>query len=201
MARKSRSTMKVVLLEDIYKVGEAGEIVEVRPGYARNYLVPQGKAMFATPEVVNRLERIRQIAEEKRRAKMEEVGQIFADIKGKTVVIPAKVGPEGKLFGSVTARDIAQQIKKQLGYPEFDFHWIKLEENIRYIGSYPVELGYREGLSSSIQVEVVSEEEYSRRLAAPVEDESVIAPLEEEPAAESQKPDSGSEVEESNTFL
>jgi large subunit ribosomal protein L9 len=99
--------MDIILLENIDNVGDIGDKVAVKPGYARNYLIPQGKATIATPENLEKIEAMRAELEAKAEGELEEIQNRAAKIEGQVIKIQANAGPEGKLFGSVGTIDIA----------------------------------------------------------------------------------------------
>jgi len=144
--------MKVILKVDVEGVGSAGDIVEVSPGYARNYLIPRGLALAATSRNVKSLEK--QKAEimkkvDKERKRIEALAQRLAQTK---VVVTKQAGEKGKLFGSVTTRDIADALARE-GI-EIDRKKIVLEETIKTLGSYQVKVKLPHGIESQVQVEV-----------------------------------------------
>ncbi len=124
--------MKVILLEDVYKHGVAGEMVEVAPGYARNYLIPRRLAVKATPGALRQFQHLRKAAEVRRAERQHQYNQIAEQIASLTLTFPVKAGESGKLYGSVTPADIAGRLKEQLG----------LELDRRRVGDRPLrELG------------------------------------------------------------
>ncbi len=144
--------MKVILKVDVEGVGSAGDIVEVSPGYARNYLIPRRLALAATSRNVKSLEK--QKAEimkkvDKERKRIEALAQRLAQTK---VVVTKQAGEKGKLFGSVTTRDIADALSRE-GI-EIDRKKIVLEETIKTLGSYQVKVKLPHGIESQVQVEV-----------------------------------------------
>ncbi|UCH63319.1 MAG: 50S ribosomal protein L9 [Fidelibacterota bacterium] len=147
--------MEIILTQDIDALGEAGQIVRVSPGYARNYLFPKRLARPATPanlkkvEEESRREETRIVRERTRLAKV-------ADILGKvSVTAVVKAGEDDKVFGSVTSQSIADLLAKQ-GY-EFDRRDINLEEPLKALGQYDVEVKLGHGVSGTIKVWVVRE--------------------------------------------
>jgi large subunit ribosomal protein L9 len=129
--------MKVILTEDVLKLGDAGTIQTVKDGYARNYLIPQGLAVMATPGMVKQVEE-RQRAIAKRVAKLEDELRGLADrIDGLRVEIEARVGEQGRLYGSVTAADVAARLQELLG-EEIDRRKVDLEQPIREVGEYKI---------------------------------------------------------------
>ncbi len=144
--------MKVILKVDVEGVGYAGDVVDVSPGYARNYLIPKGLALAATSRNVKSLEKqkaeiMKRVDKEKKR--IEALAQRLAETK---VVVAKQVGEEGKLFGSVTTRDIADALAKE-GI-EIDRKKIVLDEAIKSLGTYQVKVKLPHGIETQVQVEV-----------------------------------------------
>ncbi|AMW33054.1 LSU ribosomal protein L9P [Fervidobacterium changbaicum] len=150
--------MKVVLMQDVPKLGKRGQIVSVSDGYARNFLIPKGLAKEATPEVIKELER--QKEEEKRRQEEQKKAseELLAELQKHLFKIKAKAGEGGKLFGSLTNSNIAEEIEKILGR-EFDKRWISLDTPIKSVGLYDVVVKLPGGVSGKIKVEVVRGED------------------------------------------
>jgi large subunit ribosomal protein L9 len=147
--------MKVILKEDVKNMGSMGQVIDVAAGFARNYLVPRGLAVEANVKNVKSLEHEKRVIQEKAK-KIKNKAQDFADkISGATVVVKAKAGEEGKLFGSVTTMDIAEQLKNE-GI-EIDRKKISLEEPIKRLGSYPVKVRVHPEISVEVSVQVVEE--------------------------------------------
>jgi large subunit ribosomal protein L9 len=107
--------MKVMLLKDIYKLGNAGDVKKVADGYARNYLIPQGLAMMARPGVLKQAERIREKATEERVRLNEELGEVAERLSGLELTFAVKAGETGRLYGSVTSQMIATSIEENAG--------------------------------------------------------------------------------------
>jgi large subunit ribosomal protein L9 len=147
--------MKVILKEDIKKIGSMGQTVTVADGFARNYLVPKGLAVQANIKNMKSLEHAKKVIQEKSK-KMKASVQDFADRLSKiTLVIKAKAGEEGKLFGSVTTMDIAEQLKNE-GI-EIDKKKISLDEPIKRIGTYAVSVRLHPEIDTQINLQVVEE--------------------------------------------
>lgn len=147
---------EVILREDVENLGKAGEVVSVRDGYARNYLLPQGKAYEATAASLRRLEeesrrRDRAAAREEERA--EALGR---KLEGRSVTFQMRAGEEGKLFGSVTAADIANALAAE-GL-EVDRHVIGLEEPLKQLGVFRVPIRLHTRVRPEITVWVVAQE-------------------------------------------
>ncbi len=147
--------MKVILTQTIESLGIIGSEVEVKPGYARNYLLPQQKAVLATPENRKRMERERekvelQIAKERKLA--EEMAK---RLEGVVCRIPAKVAEEDRLYGSVTGRDILEALAAQ--DIAIEKRMLLLSEPIKKLGTYSVPIRVYKGVEPTITVEVVAE--------------------------------------------
>ena len=139
--------MKVVLLKDVDKLGKAGEVVEVASGYANNFLFRRDLAVELTPENLNTLKNQQRL--------LEEAGEIKNKIADQHFTLKVKTGSQGKLYGSVTTMDIAAVLEKA-GY-KVDKRNISVEEQIKEIGEYKVEVKLHPEVNASIVVDVVSE--------------------------------------------
>lgn len=145
--------MQVILTQDVPNLGSAGELVTVRPGYGRNYLVPRGMAVSATAANVHRLEHEKRVIA-KKVAKEKAGAEALAErINVLTLQFDRQVGEEDKLFGSVTSRDISDQLKK-LGI-EIDHRWIVMEQPIKALGKYEVPVKLSAGVTANIKFFVV----------------------------------------------
>ncbi|HET8629321.1 MAG TPA: 50S ribosomal protein L9 [Thermomicrobiales bacterium] len=129
--------MKVILTQDVEQLGTAGTLHEVKPGYARNYLIPKGLAQAATPGAIKQVE-IRQAAEQRRIAKLEAEQQSLADrLDGMRLEFVARAGAQGRLFGSVTGADIAERLTQEVGQ-EIDRRKVDLPHGIHETGEFAV---------------------------------------------------------------
>lgn len=108
--------MKVLLIKDVYKLGRAGDVKRVADGYGRNYLIPQGLAVPATEGALKQAERIRQKAAAQRAILNEEMAAVAEKLQGLTLVFAARAGETGKLYGSITAQDVAETLQEKVGY-------------------------------------------------------------------------------------
>ncbi len=108
--------MKVLLIKDVYKLGRAGDVKKVADGYGRNYLLPQGLAVLATPGALKQIERIRSQAEIRRASLNEELKGLAEQINGVTLTFAAKAGETGKLYGSITTQDVATALQEKTRY-------------------------------------------------------------------------------------
>ncbi len=145
--------MEVILKETIDTLGEEGDIVNVKPGYARNYLIPMQKAVFSTKANLLIFEQERSAIEARKAKQREEADAMAKKLAGATVIIEQMVGEENKLYGSVTSADIAEKLNS-LGI-EVDKKKILLDEPIRTIGEtmVPIKIAYQ--TSAEVKVEVV----------------------------------------------
>ena len=149
--------MKVVLLEDVEKLGKKFEVKEVSDGYARNYLIPKGLAKPATKEVLEWVKIQKEIKEKRAEQELKKVQAMATKVDGQEVVIPVKVGEEGQLYESVGAQKIWEELKK-LGFG-LKKSQIELEKPIKELGEFPVKVKFDHNLEAEIKVIVVEEEE------------------------------------------
>ena len=146
--------MKIILQQDIKNVGKEGEIVNVADGYARNYLFPRKLAIEAAGGALKNVQ-MRQALEERRGEKLKaQADQAAGKIEGKSVQITAKAGSGNRLYGSITAQDIADAIKENLGVT-VDKRKIHLADPIKAMGTYTVPVKLHRDISVSLNVEVV----------------------------------------------
>ncbi|PZR16135.1 MAG: 50S ribosomal protein L9 [Archangium gephyra] len=147
--------MKVILREDVYNLGKSGELVSVKEGYARNYLLPRNLAMLASNANVRQLEHEKQVIE-LRQQKLKGAAQEEAKkLSGIKVTIKRKVGEQDKLFGSVTALDIAEAIAA--AGQKVDRRHIHLPEPIKAVGTFPVEIRLHRDVVATLNVNVEGE--------------------------------------------
>lgn len=147
--------MKVILKEDVKNLGVAGSIVNVADGFARNYLIPRNLAMEANTKNLKVLEQERKKIEEAARKAKESATEIANRLSSITVQIQAKAGEEGKLFGSITNADISEALKKE-GF-DVERKKIILEEPIKRIGLYTVNVKVHQDIIVPVNINVVSE--------------------------------------------
>ena len=148
--------MKVILLADVKGTGKKNEVAEVSEGYARNFLFPRKLAVEATAAQLNSI-RLKQDAQAHRKQQEKQDAQALAQkMEGKRVKIAARVGKDGRLFGSITAKEIAQAMQQQLGM-EVDRRKVELAEPIRALGSVQVLVRYYPEITFNIMVDVVGE--------------------------------------------
>jgi large subunit ribosomal protein L9 len=148
--------MQVILRERLENLGDAGEIVDVKPGYGRNYLIPKGLAYEASPANVRRMEAERAAQGRKEAETLSEARQQAGAIEGVSLTFNARAGQEGKLFGSITSGDIADKLAEQ-GI-QIDRRQIELEEPIKSLGVHSVPVRLHSQVRPEIKVWVIAEE-------------------------------------------
>ena len=145
--------MKVILLEDVKKLGKAGEIVKVSDGYARNMLLPKQLAKEATAGNIKALEKKKAELEAELAKEKEEAEKIRKLLQGKVVHLKSKGGDGGRLFGAVTNVDVSAAIKDQFGI-EIDRKKIRIPEPIKTVGDHAAEIRLFTGISATVKVKV-----------------------------------------------
>jgi large subunit ribosomal protein L9 len=147
---------QAILLKDVEGLGDAGSVVDVSPGYLRNYLAPRKLAQAATDASIAAAQRQREHAE-KAAQEQEERSQETAALLAKTVLtISHRAGDDGRLFGSVTAKEIVDAVRQARGL-RIDRRKVRLEEPIRELGTHMVEIEVAEGVTTSVKTMVVEE--------------------------------------------
>ena len=147
--------MKVILQKDIHNLGDAGDVKNVADGYARNFLLPKKLVIpynESSKKAIDHQKQVIKVKKDKRRKESEKTAQAFS---GLTLTIKAKVGEEDKLFGSITAIDIAKQLK-EAGF-DIDKRRIHLDEQIKTLGEHSVSIKLEEGLTAQVKVIVEKE--------------------------------------------
>ena len=147
--------MRVVLLQDIDKIGKKYEVKEVADGYARNFLIRKGLAKPATQKTLEWLEVQKEIMERKAEEALKKIQEIAGALDGIEVVIPVKVGEEGQLFESVTVQKISERLK-EMGF-DISKNQIELAEPIKELGEFPIKIKFEHNLEAEIRV-IVTEE-------------------------------------------
>jgi large subunit ribosomal protein L9 len=150
-------TMQVILLERVQNLGELGDSVKVKPGYARNYLIPQGRAAIATPENVADFEARRAELEQQEAQALATVQARADALEGKEITFARKTGEEGKLFGSVGPQDIADALTES-GTPVSRTEVRLASDTLRQVGDYQVGVHLYASVEASITVHIVAEE-------------------------------------------
>jgi large subunit ribosomal protein L9 len=149
--------MKVVFLEDVPNVAEAGEMKEVADGYGRNFLIPRKLAVLADAKAANIIE-----AQLKKKARIQaeteaEMRELAQQMEGKEVILKARCGAKGQLYGSITTTEIAEELSKSTGLV-VDKRGMELEEPIRQVGSYEIAIRLTKDIVPKIKVTIVGEE-------------------------------------------
>ena len=146
--------MKVILLQDVRGKGKKGQLLEVSDGYARNYMLPRKLAVEATPDAVNTMRMNDKAQQEKRQREREEAFALSNRLKDMTIVVKAKGGGAGRLFGSVTTQEISDTLRSGYGI-ELDKRRIVLDEQIKTVGEYTVKckLGYEITADLKLRIE------------------------------------------------
>ena len=148
--------MQIILIQDVNNLGGANEIVTVKNGYARNFLIPQKMAVEASPSNLKQLEeRLKQI-KKKEDKMLAELNKVIAALQEGPVTIGAKTGTSGKIFGSITTVQIAKAVREQKGY-EIDRRRIHLIDEIKELGSYKAKVDFGNGNETEISLEIVAE--------------------------------------------
>lgn len=148
--------MKIILRETVEKLGKAGQLVEVKPGYARNYLLPRRLAVEATTKNVHAMEHQQRVIADKLRRERKDVESFAAKLNGIVLNFPVQVGEEGKLFGSVTNKDVAEALERQ--GVEIDKRKIALEDPIKELGEYTVAVSLSHDVEARLKVIVAAAE-------------------------------------------
>ena len=181
--------MKVIFLEDVAGAADAGEVKEVKNGFARNYLLPKGLAAPATPAHLQRARAIEEAAKQKRLKNSEAWSEVAALIDGTEVPVEVRVGPTGRLFGSVTGRNIADRLSESTGRT-IDHRQVLLGSAIHEPGDYQVTVRLYREVTAQVNVSVVPEgyeaaaaQEADESGEEPDEESGPLADADEEPDA------------------
>ncbi|MBZ0098510.1 MAG: 50S ribosomal protein L9 [Taibaiella sp.] len=148
--------MQVILIKDVDNLGSAHELVAVKPGYARNYLIPQKFAVEASQSNMKMLEERRKQLKKREDALMAEIAKVTDVLKASPVKVGAKTGTSGKIFGSVTSIQLARAIREQKGY-EIDRRRISLVGDVKEIGMHKAQIDFGKDNVLEIDFEVVGE--------------------------------------------
>ena len=147
--------MQVILMEKVANLGNLGDVVKVKDGFARNYLIPEGKAKRATDANLKAFESKRAELEKAQNAALAKAQEHGARLEGFTLQIAQKAGPDGRLFGSVTAQDIASAIREARGL-RIDKRNVHLPEPIKNVGTYMVVVEVVDGATATIKTMIVA---------------------------------------------
>ncbi|RYZ25336.1 MAG: 50S ribosomal protein L9 [Chitinophagaceae bacterium] len=148
--------MQVILIKDVNNLGGANELVTVKNGYGRNFLIPQKFAVEASPSNLKQMEeKMKQLA--KKEAKLlAEVNSVIAVLQDGALKIGAKTGTSGKIFGSVTSVQVARAIREQKGY-EIDRRRISIVDEIKELGNYKANVDFGNGNATEVELEITAE--------------------------------------------
>lgn len=166
--------MKVILLQELKGKGGEGDVVDVAPGFANNYLMPQGIAILATKGNLKQLEMRKNNIAKREATRLADAEKLKSVLDGASVKVDAKVGEEGQLFGSVTSSIVADAIKENLGV-EVDRRRVELGNPIKVAGEHAVAISIYRDIKATVTVSVVSD----KAVEAPEEEEAVEASAEE----------------------
>ncbi len=148
--------MQVILIQDVNNLGGANELVTVRNGYARNYLIPQKFAIEASPSNLKVLAEKTKVQAKKEAKLLAELNQVIAKLTEAPLKIGAKVGTTGKIFGSVTSVQISRAIREQKGY-EIDRRRISIVDDVKELGTYKAKIDFGNSNETEVEFEVVAE--------------------------------------------
>ena len=148
--------MQVILLNDVDKLGYKFDVVAVKPGYGRNYLIPQGHALMANSSNIKRLEEMKRRVERSESAKLGEYQAMAKKVTDAKISIGAKAGKEGKIFGSVTNIQIVQALKDQLGL-DIERRKVVMPEDVKHIGDYEATINLNPEVTATIKFAVVQD--------------------------------------------
>ena len=145
--------MKVILLQDVKTLGKKGEIVDVNDGYARNFILKKNLGLEATGKNLNDLKLQNRNAEKVAKEKLEAAQKLAKDLEDKFVTVKIQAGVEGKVFGSISSKEIALEAKKQLGL-EIDKKKIVISDAIKSLGTYNVNIKLHKDVTATLAVKV-----------------------------------------------
>ena len=148
--------MQVILLEDVKSLGKKGDLVEVSDGYARNFLLPRKKGVEANAKNKNDLKLKKAQDEKNAAAKLAEAQATAEALKGKKVTIPVRTGEKGKMFGSVSTKDVSDACKEQLSL-DVDKKKVTLADNMKELGEYTVTVKLHPAVSAELTVELIEQ--------------------------------------------
>lgn len=148
--------MQVILIKDVDNLGQRDELVTVRNGYARNYLIPQKFAVEANPSNLKQQEERLKVKAKKEAAMLAEINKVIEVLKQSPVKVGAKTGTSGKIFGSITALQIARAVRDQKGY-EIDRKRISIVDDVKELGTYKASIDFGSGNVTEIEFEVIGE--------------------------------------------
>lgn len=146
--------MKVILQQDVKKIGQKGEVVDVAEGYGRNYLIPRGLAVEASAGNLRQVAQQKQAESKKAKRELNDAQKTEKILQGEALTVKAKVGEGGKLFGSITTQDITDQLRRQFSV-EIDKRKVDVKEPIKTLGSHQVTVRVHPKVHVNVTVEVI----------------------------------------------
>lgn len=150
--------MKVILTEDVKGLGNKDELVNAKDGYARNFLIPRGLAVEATAKNMNEMKIKRQSEKKRKDQELEEAKKLCEKLEKIVVEFKVKAGENGRLFGSITSKDVAEKLKKKHKV-KIDRRKISFPDSIKALGTYQGEVKIYPGVTGKVSVKVVQEEQ------------------------------------------
>ncbi len=183
--------MRVILTSNVPKLGEVGDVCDVAPGYGRNYLIPQGLAMLATEGTLKQIDDLKRTERRRQDRVRYDMERLAGRIGALHLSFTAHVGETGRLYGSITASDIAEAIEEEIDEP-IDRRKIMLDESIRTLGEHEVSIHLMPGVDAACSVAVVPSEEIVEDIGLMADEEAIDsaeAESEGEPAAAAPSPD------------
>ena len=148
--------MQIILLEKVANLGNLGDVVRVKDGFARNFLIPQKFAVEASPSNLKQLDEQLKVKAKKEAVMLAEINKVIDVLKSSPVKLTAKTGTSGKIFGAVTSLQLTRAIRDQKGY-EIDRKRISIVDDVKELGSYKASIDFGNGNATEIDFEVVGE--------------------------------------------
>lgn len=179
--------MNVLLIEDVPSLGRTGDVVSVKPGYGRNYLLPQGLGVLATKSAVRQADNLRRNAERLRARDLSDAQDFAKVLASLKLTFERKVGEKGRLFGSVTNADVAERISETMKLDdELDKRKVLLEEPIKALGDYSVEVYVHPEVTGTVSVQVIGDE--GETAADFADEDDAVVVVQDESAEEDTQP-------------
>src|SRR3712207_2434317 len=148
--------MEIILIQDVDNLGGKNELVKVKNGYARNFLIPQGLAVEASPGNRKQLEERMKVAKKKEEIMLAQINSVIAKLQEAPLKVGAKTGTSGKIFGNITALQLSRAIRDQKGY-EIDRKKIHINDDVKELGTYKASIDFGNGKHADVEFEVVGE--------------------------------------------
>jgi large subunit ribosomal protein L9 len=148
--------MEIILIQDVDNLGGKNELMKVRNGYARNFLIPQGLAVEANPSNRKQLDERLKVAKKKEDLMLAQINSVISKLQESPLRIGAKTGTSGKIFGSVTSLQLSRAIRDQKGY-EIDRKKINITDEVKELGTYKAAIDFGNGQTADVEFEVVAE--------------------------------------------